>query len=325
MIRHQGNNSMFLPIYALLRNVMYLFLRCFRPRRLLLTVTLTTILILNAYFILSLLNSQRAAPAGVRRYNHGSNRYNHGLNAADRVMLGEDDYSYMKDTNGATQFKKFSAEKYSNKCTILKPSADSIINQLSTEKTPFKIYIYDLPPELNSRLSSCVTKFQTAACYRSDYCGFGPVTGTNIHGLTIHGTWQFNLEVILHHQLLYSPYRIHNASQAEVFYVPYYPAHACYCYSGKIDEIEKNIAQLVEYLENSPYYRAGRPHLTTISKIEREHFAGTCPLLKHINNDVFRVIGIEEELASGVKRAYSQVSANRVPLTASSATTNTKF
>ena len=306
MIHHQGNNSALLPINGLLRNVMYLLLRCFRQRRLVLTVTLTTILILNAYFILSLLNSQRVPPTRVNRYNHGSNRYNHGLNAADRVMLGDDDYSYARDTNGATQFETFPAEKYSNKCTILKPSTDSI-NQPQTQKTPFKIYIYDLPPELNSRLSSCVAKIQTTACYRSDYCGFGPVIGTNIHGLTIHGTWQFNLEVIVHHQLLYSPYRTHNASQAEVFYVPYYPAYACYCYQGKIDALEKNIAQVVEYLESSPYYRAGRPHLITISKIEREHFAGNCPLLKHINNDVFRVIGIEEEFASGVKRAYSQV------------------
>ena len=119
---------------------------------------------------------------------------------------------------------------------------------------------------------------------------------------------QPNLSTDITMVLFHSPYRTHNPSEADVFYVPYYPGHACYCYSSNIQSLEDNIAQLDEYLNASPYYRAGLPHLTTISKIEREHFAVTCPLLKHLINTMFRVIGIEEELSKGVKKAYSRVS-----------------
>ena len=283
--RVQGNPMM---------ELVTLLLGCCRLRRALLTTTLTTLLLLNTYFILSLLSytpqrSPRSNRPNLLKYNHGLNK--------DHVMT-RNEYSHI---NGATHFQRFTAEQYSNKCEILRPESSTF----SKQQTPFKIYIYDLPPELNTDLSHCVTKYKSAACFRADYCGFGPITST-YSGLSIHGTWQFNLEVILHHVLQYSPYRTNNPSEAEVFYVPYYAAHACLCYATNTQALESNIQLLQRYLNKSPYHKDGLPHLTTIAKIEREHFTATCPLLKALNNTLFRVIGIEEELSMGVRKAYSK-------------------
>ena len=185
----------------LLRKIWTLFLRLCKLRSPVLILVLSTLLSLNFYFILTLLSSQRSGPPKIHRYNnHGSNR----LNVADRAMLGNDAYTYNHNdnNNGVEQLKVYTAEKYSNKCIILGRKSGSIRSNLKHE-TPFKIYIYDdMPAALNSHLSHCVTKSLSAACFRSDYCGFGPETGTNDNGLLIHGTWQFNLEVILHHKLL---------------------------------------------------------------------------------------------------------------------------
>ena len=190
----------------LLRNTWTLFLRLLKLRSPVLIFLLTVLLALNIYFILTLLSSQSSKPPRLHRYNHGFNTLNHpGLNMADRTMLGHDAYKYNGENDkniGAAQFEEITAEKYSNKCIILRPKRSSMTSNDEYE-TPFKIYIYDsMPAALNSYLSHCVSKYKSSACFRSDHCGFGPETGTNDNGLLMHGTWQFNLEVILHHKLL---------------------------------------------------------------------------------------------------------------------------
>lgn len=291
-----------------------------RPR---LTTIIATLFLLNFYFILLLVRSKsRAAPPynklqpvkvprGLSPKNHRGSNARHGFNLpqqshnlnADRMMLGEDFTHFnLNDDTAQSALEKLSYHKFSDKCEILQPQGYSSFD--SNVQTPFRIYIYDLPAALNTHLTQCVTKYKSASCFRGDYCGFGPVTGGET-GITVHGTWQFNLEVLLHHVLLHSPYRTHDASKASVFYVPYYAAHACYCYSSEKTALEDNIRELQDFLLDSPFHRAGKPHLTTIGKIEREHYHSSCPLLVSLNTSLFRIIGIEEEVGVGVRRAVS--------------------
>ena len=297
--------------------------------------TIAALFILNGYFILSLLSSRSHDPHDtprVHKRSHGwgrvhDNDYHDGSNSrhgfkfghpkqnhqhhgsrirnarADHMMMGYDVMQDAVQQNGV-QYEWQNFTKFSKRCQILKPQLNR--NKATILRTPFRIYVYDLPAEFNTQLARCVSQAHTAACYRADYCGFGPVTSTE-RGISVHGTWQFNLEVILHHVMLNSPFRTHNPARADVFYMPYYSTHACSCYgSAMTSSLEENIRELQRFLSESAYHKAGKPHLMAIGKTEREHFVPSCPLLKNVDTSLFRVIGVEEEMTPGVKSALSQ-------------------
>ena len=65
-----------------------------------------------------------------------------------------------------------------------------------------------------------------------------------------------------------------NPEEADVFYVPYYGAHACFCmrppYSQDKNAVKENVELLFDVLNKSPYYKKGYLHLMALGKIERE-------------------------------------------------------
>ena len=132
---------------------------------------------------------------------------------------------------------------------------------------------------------------------------------STVDGLHLHATWQFSLEVIMHHKLLFSPYRTLNASEADVFYVPYYSSLACLCHKmapPNQNSITNNVLKLSTFLKQSAHFHAKKPHLVTISMIEREQYLKTCPLLAIQDMSNFRVIGIEEEPRSALRNRMSK-------------------
>lgn len=62
---------------------------------------------------------------------------------------------------------------------------------------------------------------------------FLPSTKRHCHFTISRNVWQFSLEVIIHHKLLGSPYRTRNPEKADLFYIPYYAAIACFCLKRK--------------------------------------------------------------------------------------------
>lgn len=272
----------------------------------LVATTLVTLLVLHVYFILSLLSYK---PQGKKlrgkaheqqlRFRNTSVGWNNDPLDHDYDVLNS-----RRATHHHLQAVNFTM--YSKNCQVLAPKLS-----IQTEwNTPFKIFIYDLPGGLNSRLLECVSKFaKTEACFRADYCGYGPQLSED-QGLFLHGTWQFNLEVIIHHKLLFSPYRTLDAAQADIFYVPYYSAFACFCYGNKdrMYLLRRNMNKLTDFLQQFPYLKANKPHLMTIGKIEREHFGKTCPLLKVLNTTNFHIIGLETEAGMGLRQHYSNYS-----------------
>ena len=138
----------------------------------------------------------------------------------------------------------------------------AIYQNQTASYTPYKIFIYELPANFNEDLMRYL---------HLEQCGYGP-TFHKEPGVIFTDTWQFTLDVILHHRLLFSPYRTLNPAEADVFYVPFYEALNCFCkswhnttYLG--EELEKKVISEINRL---PYYSQGKPHVLSIAKIERE-------------------------------------------------------
>ena len=192
---------------------------------------------------------------------------------------------------------------YSKSCTVMA----SVIG--AKPKAPFKIYVYDLPPEWNTDVVQCLAKYP---CYNTDHCGMGPYIASNAE-LNIYNTWQFSLEVVLHHKFLASYYRTYNASDADLFYIPYYGAANCFCYrTPKPEKITQDLNDLVDFLNNSSFYREGKPHVMAISKIEREQDSQSCPTMKFITKNNIRFLGIEARLMTS-RRYYTSHPLTVVP------------
>ena len=141
------------------------------------------------------------------------------------------------------------------------------LNQ-TTIHTPYKIYIYDLPTKYNKNLLGCRHHM-----FHFEQCVYGPTLHKE-PGVIFTDTCQFTLDVILHHNLLFSPYRTLNPEEADVFYVPFYGAVHCFCRSG--EQLE---SRLITEINRFPYYRQGKPHILSVGKIEKEQSSTTCPLL----------------------------------------------
>ena len=168
---------------------------------------------------------------------------------------------------------------------------------------PFRIYVYDLPAEFNAHLVSCVNrKYYGESCFNTAFCGAGVRLGNETAHLYVHDTWQFSLELLLHHKLLFSPYRTKDPAKADVFYVPYYAGLDCFCGSGGGENAKRRlgarISKLFQYLRETGFLNGGKAHLMTLSKIQREHFTPSCPLLRHPDARSMIFAGLEEESSS---------------------------
>ena len=158
---------------------------------------------------------------------------------------------------------------------------------------PYKIYIYELPEVFNKVVYNCT------AAYHAGYQGFGRhISSNNI--ISYRNSWQFSLEIIIHNNLLQSPYRTFNISEASVFYLPFYSALSCFCekkrwspYSNLISKLHDDFVKYVQKLE---HFKKGKPHVMALGKIEKEHAQiGFCRLLKFPITKNITFIGIEQD------------------------------
>ncbi|XP_045164927.2 uncharacterized protein LOC123528917 [Mercenaria mercenaria] len=176
-------------------------------------------------------------------------------------------------------------------------------------KTPFKFYIYDLPTKFNYDIQRLFTdERKYSFCYNLDYCGMGEELyqysdkGTQIDQkmektdgrISVRNTHQFALEVIIHYKLLHSPYRTTNPDQADMFYIPAYTGLQCLTFSGNSQDF---VNELFHYLETkeSKHFNSGKPHFSTLSKIQREQASQNCPTLRHSKTEAVTFIAIEKE------------------------------
>ena len=158
-------------------------------------------------------------------------------------------------------------------------------------KTAYKIYIYELAENFNVRLAMCMSSIRT------DSCGFGiPFESKyDFPGIAFHATWQFSLDIIIHHKLMFSPYRTLNPEEADVFFIPFYEASHCFCKNTHNTSFNGLILEkaLEKEIMHWPYYRQGKPHLLAIGKIEKEESSNHCPLLTYPWTWNITAIGIE--------------------------------
>lgn len=188
----------------------------------------------------------------------------------------------LKNSESLPDHQIVQIESGSNKC-------EAAIYYNQTWQAPYKLYIYELPAEFNVNL------IRYMHLPELDNCGFGPIMYEERGDVSYHNTWQFALDVILHHKLMYSPYRTHNPHETDVFFIPFYEASHCFCkrhyntsYKGKALE-----EALISEIHRLPYYRQGKLHLLPVAKIEREEMSPSCPLLKYDWTWNVTLIGIE--------------------------------
>lgn len=185
----------------------------------------------------------------------------------------------------------------------------------SNFKTPFKIYVYDIPPYFNDDIQRTMSdEKKYSYCYDLDYCGMGAElfqlenntyeTSENFSKETgrkqnksiqsVRNTHQFSLETILHYKMLNSPYRTSDPEKADIFYIPAYTGLNCLKF---LDNAAEFINDLFNYLHTnqSKYFLGGKPQIMTLSKIQREQGSENCPTLMHKDSHNITFIGIEKE------------------------------
>ena len=174
---------------------------------------------------------------------------------------------------------------------------------------PRKVFIYELPGKFNDRLIECVSQKNRANCFDTSDFGYGRQLYTD-HGMSVRATWQFSLELIIHNKLLRSPHRTMNASEASMFYVPFYGALASFCYPLQINftfpiNFTEYAGELSTFLMQQTPLQDGRPHVMTLGKIEREMRQVGYPIipLSHLHHMVF--VGIEQEINAKYRKVYT--------------------
>lgn len=173
------------------------------------------------------------------------------------------------------------------------PSTGQSTNDI---KTPFKIYIYDLPKKFNQEILK-IYEVWHAQCYSFDFCGFGARLFSPESGVHVHDSHQFSLEVLVHHLLQLSPYRTLDPEQADLFYIPAYIGLQClYASFENVSATNKLINELFAYLRSQPYFASGKPHFSSLGKIELEmRSKGCCPYLLHPQSADITFLSIEKE------------------------------
>ena len=117
-------------------------------------------------------------------------------------------------------------------------------------------------------------------------------TAPKSYRTSIRNTHQFALEVIIHYKLLHSRYRTLDPSKADLFYIPVYSGLMCQCDRYKSSEL---VQKLFSHMNTLPLYKSGKPHFSTLGKIQREQGSEYCPILAHKDTANITFIAIEKE------------------------------
>lgn len=181
-------------------------------------------------------------------------------------------------------------------------------SDMSDFKTPFKVFVYDLPAYFNFEVQRTMTdEKKHAYCYNLDYCGTGEElfqtgfetkhkegNGTSQTIMSIRNTHQFALETVLHYKMLNSPYRTLDPNKADVFYIPGYSGLKCLQFTGESAEFVDKVFHFLR-ANYSDYFLSGKPQIMALSKIQREQGYGNCPTLMHPDTENVTFVGIEKE------------------------------
>ena len=203
-----------------------------------------------------------------------------------------------RNTNLHTQEQPASINNVKNfNLAECKPD-EEILKELANIKTPFKIYIYQLPSRFNTDALNCMQKTWVKSCYSLSHCGMGRELYNISGGVSVRDSHMFSLEVVLHHKLMFSTYRTMDPEKADIFYIPAYAGLQCLCIMNnlKINQTFKEFADdLYSYMLQQPYYKSGKPHFSSIGKIQREMQWTGCPYIRHPLNRNVTYFSIEKE------------------------------
>ncbi|XP_046563639.1 probable xyloglucan galactosyltransferase GT19 [Haliotis rubra] len=152
------------------------------------------------------------------------------------------------------------------------------INLNTSKKIP-KVYIYSLPTRFNKDIETCVNyDVQPYLCLHLQNGGLGKFIYREGE-MGVFYTNQFSLEVIIHNQLLQSRYRTLNPEEADVYYIPAYLGIYFFCrWSTSMVQLQN---EMFDILDAMPYLRQGKPHISTLAKIEREQATSDHPFLQN--------------------------------------------
>ena len=147
-------------------------------------------------------------------------------------------------------------------------------------KTPFNIYIYDLPSEFNKDIVTGMQTNNLSLCYDLSHNGIGKETinladlqasdvqtTSTTYGISVRKTHMYALEIIMHNKLLRSPYRTLNPWEADLFYIPFYSGLlSLYNKDNEMGTRGEISDRLFRYLRTMPFLKAGKSHFTTSSR-----------------------------------------------------------
>ena len=192
---------------------------------------------------------------------------------------------------------------------------------LSNSNHYLKVYVYDLPPNLNKDILAQYVKLDLLShCYDLSNFGVGRevgkiscldcINGQNVkfmqdtYEISLRNTHMFSLEIIMHFKLLNSPYRTLNPLNADLFYVPFYGGLLSMYLVTKArfmdisETCQQHIDELYRCLSTMSFFKDGKPHFSTFGRIQAELEGARCPLLKHPYSTNITFIGIEKRSAT---------------------------
>ena len=164
-------------------------------------------------------------------------------------------------------------------------------DQFNVHNPSYKIYIVDLPDRFNKDILRCLQFNKTQMRPKwIKYEGFGPQRSQD-HVMSIRDTWQFSLELIIHHKLKTSLYRTLNESEADVFYLPFYAGLSTFCQRTEVLKGYYLFREFYKFIKKLKHFRDRKPFFMAIGKIERE-----MRLLNFKEAVYLTYIGIEQEV-----------------------------
>jgi hypothetical protein len=130
-----------------------------------------------------------------------------------------------------------------------------------------KVFIVDLPAELNHGLVRRAIELHTNGSLSNPGSSFLNIInfglGPNLSDAEWHNTHQFNLEMILHQKLLSHRYRTLDPFNADIFWIPYYPAFGAFFSvdpgSERASQVKYHENKVLAWLKNNaPKYHTER-------------------------------------------------------------------
>ncbi|KAK3098688.1 hypothetical protein FSP39_022044 [Pinctada imbricata] len=186
--------------------------------------------------------------------------------------------------------------------------SENLLHHVSAIKTPFKIFIYDLPPKFNMDLIQCLQPADTTGgCYSLQNCGMGQNLFNITDKMYVMDTHMFSLEVVLHHKLLFSTYRTMDPLKADVFYIPAYGGLRCLCRQPD-RSVDSFVDELLSFLNKQPYFHMGKPHFSSAGKIQREMQWVGCQYLPRLIRKNITFFSIEKETQTSSAHSFLRVS-----------------